>query len=232
MAPYTLREQATKDDDSWVFTVPQNALRIPLNRGGIYGKMINFTNKTSNTESSTTTITLLMQKFPENRIIRSDDASKFILVSFGINSLRWPETTLRATADYISRMMKAGLFLNGVQYRFYHHSNSQLRGRSCFMRQANTDAELDDRIYQLGDFGRITNIAKRAKRIGLLFSEAQLDWQLDPRLVADIPDIKSGDEVFSDGCGLISRRLAVQLSKARRIIFRGNRYTPTVFQIR
>jgi hypothetical protein len=29
------------------------------------------------------------------------------------------------------------------------------------MRQANTDTELDDRIYQLGDFGRIMNIAKR-----------------------------------------------------------------------
>jgi hypothetical protein len=71
-----------------------------------------------------------------------------------------------------------------------------------------------------------------AKRIGLLFSEAQLDWNLDPQWVADIPDIKSGDEIFSDGCGLISRRLAIQLSKARRIIFRGARYTPTVFQIR
>lgn len=118
------------------------------------------------------------------------------------------------------------------------------------MREANTDAELDDRIYKLGDFGRIMNVAKRmfpcyryrtddllsvyagAKRIGLLFSEAQLDWQLDPRYVADIADIKSGDEIFSDGCGLISRRFAVQLSKARRIIFRGNRYTPAVFQIR
>lgn len=228
MAPYILRENALKDDDTWVFTVPQNDLQIPANRSGIYGKLITFTR---NTETSTTTITLQMQKFPENRIIRSDDASKFILISFGMN-LRWPETTFRATAEYISRMMKAGLFLNGVQYRFYHHSNSQLRGRSCFMRHANTDAELDDRIYQLGDFGRIMNIAKRAKRIGLLFSEAQLDWQLDPQWVADIPDIKSGDELFSDGCGLISQRLAVQLSKARRIIFRGTRYTPTVFQIR
>lgn len=71
-----------------------------------------------------------------------------------------------------------------------------------------------------------------AKRIGLLFSEAQLDWRLDPRYIDDIPDIKSGDEIFSDGCGLISRHFAVQLSKAKKIIFRGTRYTPTVFQIR
>jgi len=32
------------------------------------------------------------------------------------------------------------------------------------MREANTDAELDDRIYKLGDFGRIMNIAKRTLR--------------------------------------------------------------------
>ncbi|KAF9521888.1 RNA-dependent RNA polymerase, partial [Crepidotus variabilis] len=71
-----------------------------------------------------------------------------------------------------------------------------------------------------------------AKRIGLLFSAAQIDYNLDPKLVGDIPDISVGDEVFSDVCGLISKYLAVQLSKAKRITFRAKRYTPTVFQIR
>lgn len=65
-----------------------------------------------------------------------------------------------------------------------------------------------------------------------MFSAAELDYNLDPKHISDIPDIKSGDEIFSDGCGLISRRLAIQLSKAMRIIYRGQRYTPTVFQIR
>jgi hypothetical protein len=126
MAPYTLREIALKDDDAWNFTVPQNALRIiSSKRSGVYGKLISFS---KNSETSTTSVTLQIQKFPENRIIRSDDSSKFVLVSFGVDSLRWPDTTLRATADYISRLMKAGLFLNDVQYRFYHHSNNQLVG--------------------------------------------------------------------------------------------------------
>jgi regulator of nonsense transcripts 1 len=40
--------------------------------------------------------------------------------------LRFPDSFLRVTGDYIVRLMKDGLFLNGVQYRFYHHSNSQL----------------------------------------------------------------------------------------------------------
>jgi hypothetical protein len=55
---------------------------------------------------------------------------------------------------------------------------------------------------------------------------------LNPRWTSDIEDIVSGDETFSDGCGLISRGLAVQISRSKKIIFRGNRYTPCVFQIR
>ncbi|KAG5653862.1 hypothetical protein H0H81_009941 [Sphagnurus paluster] len=220
MKPYVLREKPSKNDDSWKFFVPSQVLQLPPNRPN-HGKLISFSEER---------ISLQIAKFPENRVLRSDDPSKFILLSFG--TLRFPDSTIREGSEYIARLFKAGLFLNGVQYRFYHHSNSQLRGRSCFVREAKSDAELDARIYALGDYGKIMNIAKRAKRIGLLFSEAQLDWQLDPQYIADIPDIKSGDEIFSDGCGLMSRHFAVQLSRAKKIIFRGARYTPCVFQIR
>ncbi|KAJ6509835.1 RNA-directed RNA polymerase [Mycena vulgaris] len=223
MAPITLRASPTKDDDSWRFFVPQQALLPPRNAREplLFGKFIKFTAEA---------ITFEMQKLPSNRILQSDDRSKFILLSFG--GLRFPETPIKATGDYISRLLKAGLFLNGIQYRFYHHSNSQLRSRSCFLREAQADAELDERIYRLGDFQKLMSAAKRAKRIGLLFSEAQVDYNLDPQLVKDIDDIKSGDELFSDGCGLISKWLAIQLAKKKKIIFRGVRYTPCVFQIR
>ncbi|KAF5351219.1 hypothetical protein D9756_008167 [Leucocoprinus leucothites] len=223
MRPHVIRQSPAKDDDSWIFEVPQNLLRPPRSNAPdvIWGKLIIF---------GRDAISLTMQRLPPNRILRADDPSKFILVSFG--GFRLPDTTLRESADYILRLLTKGLFLNGVQYRFYHHSNSQLRGRSCFMREAQTDQELDTRIYAMGDYGKIMNISKRAKRIGLLFSEAQIDWRLEPKYITDIPDIRSGDEMFSDGCGLISRRLAVQLSRSKRIIFRNVRYTPCVFQIR
>lgn len=39
--------------------------------------------------------------------------------------------------------------------------NFSQRGRSCFLREANSDAELDDRIYAMGDFKKIMNVAKR-----------------------------------------------------------------------
>ena len=71
-----------------------------------------------------------------------------------------------------------------------------------------------------------------AKRIGLLFSGASLDFTLDPQKTLDIPDMMVGEEVFSDGCGLMSRNLAIQVAKRKVIKFRNKRYTPTVFQIR
>ena len=71
-----------------------------------------------------------------------------------------------------------------------------------------------------------------AKRIGLLFSSAEVDFELDPKWIADIDDITSGDENFSDGCGLIAPSLAKRISKAKQIIFREMRYTPSVYQIR
>ena len=59
-----------------------------------------------------------------------------------------------------------------------------------------------------------------------------MDFVLDPKQTLDIPDMTVGEEVFSDGCGLMARRFAVQLAKMKSIKFRNKRYTPTVFQIR
>lgn len=111
MAPYVLQESPKKDDTTWVFTVPENTLRSRPS----YGKLITFTAEK---------LTIQIAKFPENRILRGDDPSKFILLSFG--NLRFPDSSIREGGEYIERLCKAGLFLNGVQYRFYHHSNSQL----------------------------------------------------------------------------------------------------------
>jgi len=78
----------------------------------------------------------------------------------------------------------------------------------------------------------VLSIFPGAKRIGLLFSSAEVDFQLDSKYIADIPDIEIGDEVFSDGCGLMSKQLAIMVAKRKGIVFRGTRYTPTVVQIR
>lgn len=211
-----LHSNPLPEDATWSF----NATVPPPRRPG-FGKHVSF---------SPQAITLDMVPFPSNRILNADDTSKFILASF--EALRFPNTPASTSREYMVRLFQAGFFLNGVQYRFYGHSNSQLRSRSCFLREASSDSELDDRIYSYGEFKKIMNVAKRAKRIGLLFSKAELDWDLDPRWTKDIDDIMVNGEMFSDGCGLMSRRFAVQLSRHKRFIFHGKPYTPCVFQIR
>ncbi|KAG2003690.1 RNA helicase [Coprinopsis cinerea AmutBmut pab1-1] len=215
-----LRPKPSLDDEDWHFNIPPQFLSGELRKR----RMLKIS-------MSGEGISLDTDSMSSNRILHSDDPTKFILLALD-RTFRFPDHPPRTTTEYLNRMFKAGVFLNGVQYRFYHHSNSQLRGRSCFLREANSDKELDDRIYALGDFSRINNVAKRAKRIGLLFSSAEVDFNLDPTFVEDIGDIEIGGEVFSDGCGLISKSLTKQIAKAKKLMFRGIRYTPVVIQIR
>lgn len=200
-----LRSPLRPDEDSWVFTL--DTPLPPARRG--QGKLLRF---------SPEHLTLQLSEFPSNRVLNRDSADEFILASFG--ALRFKDNPPSAVADYIKRVLTSGFFLNGKQYRFYHHSNSQLRSRSCWLRVANTDEELDRRIVEMCDVSKINNIAKRecpmsqwldvlipgvssgyigAKRIGLLFSGAEIDWDLDPKFTKDISDITLGEELFSDG---------------------------------
>ena len=54
-----------------------------------------------------------------------------------------------------------------------------------------------------------------AKRIGLLFSGAEIDYVVSDR-IGDIGDLMVGDENFSDGCGLISKWLRFVPTEHRR----------------
>jgi hypothetical protein len=122
-----LLENPAPDQKEWKFHVPQDRLehhRPTKPSGKIFGKRISFT---------ATAITLEIGELPNNRILQDDEPSKFIAVSFG--GLRFPDTFLRVTGEYIQRLMEAGLYLNGVQYRFYHHSNSQLVSALCMLHE-------------------------------------------------------------------------------------------------
>lgn len=91
--PYILLQNPPQDQESWQFAVPNNHLALPRRRNeqNIYGKFIKFT---------ADAITLEISQFPSNRILQSDDLTKFLLVSF--EKLRFPEGGLRVTADYIA----------------------------------------------------------------------------------------------------------------------------------
>jgi len=112
-----LLETPPADQREWKFDVPDQ-LRFQRHAeepGRIYGKRVTFSAKE---------ITLELGELPNNRILQDDDPSKFIVVSF--KDLRIPDAHGRATGEYIQRLMGAGLYLDGTQYRFYHHSHNQL----------------------------------------------------------------------------------------------------------
>jgi hypothetical protein len=121
MKSYILKENPPPDQEDWRYRLPEVAL-VSRRRDRIIGKSIKFT---------ADAITLHVDDhLPSNRILQTDDPSKFILASF--SDLRFPDSSMRVTTDYINRLMKAGLFLDGIQYRFYHHSNSQLVCENLF----------------------------------------------------------------------------------------------------
>ena len=111
-----LRERTTHtpEEVEWKFDIPPDYMAVGLRRE----KMLKIT-------FSDAGIVLDTDKISSNRILHSDDRTKFILLGVK-RSFRFPDHPPKFTTEYLVRFFKAGLFLNGVQYRFYHHSNSQL----------------------------------------------------------------------------------------------------------
>jgi hypothetical protein len=113
---HVLRASPQPGDDAWRFAdVPPGLLAPGPRNDSFWGKAISF---------KADAITLRRERLTVNRVLAADDPAMFVAASF--EGLRSPEFTGRVAADYMIRLFKEGLWLNGVQYRFYGHSNSQL----------------------------------------------------------------------------------------------------------
>lgn len=223
-------------DHTWSYTLPDLPSPPDTNRLGLV-KAISI-----KTDGTTHTITLRLQPVSSNRALRGDPLDKFLLVSFAdfhSRSLRnatpfligTQPATPRECTDYMVKLLRAGIILQDVHYNFYGHSNSQLKSRTCFLYAASKDV-IRSKVDALGEFGRMKTVQKKAKRIGLLFSSAEVARTVDPKWCEDIPDVETKDYVFTDGCGLIAPTLARELAKGAKIVFRNQKYCPSVFQIR
>lgn len=236
MAPFkkVLQERIHPEDQLWSFFVED----LPNAEESNKKHLVKFISVTSNQEKQELSISLIL--CPVNRVTSADSLDKFVLMSFKDFRLRTPSkenpsvtvpASARESSAYISRILKGGIMINGTTYHFYGHSNSQLKSRSCFMFGASKD-EIRKKVEDLGDFSKIKTVAKKAKRIGLLFSTTEMGVKLQPDRCEDIPDIQSKDYNFTDGCGLISVLLARQLDKKIPLSFRNLPYMPSVYQIR
>ncbi|KAI2628893.1 RNA dependent RNA polymerase-domain-containing protein [Hypoxylon sp. NC1633] len=231
---HVVRQSIVFEDLEWSFHVP-NLPKPRLLNDNLFVKSIVLASERGNSQ-----ISIKLEKLNPNRATQGLKACDLILLSFAAFRPRHvipSETgdlkpwTARECTAYIARLLRTGVQLQGVHYNFYGHSNSQLKSRTCYLLAASKE-DIAKRVESLGDFSKMKTVAKKTKRIGLLFSTARAAVNVDPSRCEDIPDVEMDDYVFTDGCGLISPRFAQELSRRLRLAYRDKRYSPSVFQIR
>ena len=235
-----LQHSINPNDCEWSYSIPNIPKSPSLNPLGLIKSVSVVSNPTKQN------IILRFVKASANRATAHDPLDKFIAISFSDFRLRHPSNgpqsegdggssstsaTAKESADYVTRLLQSGMTINGVTYNFYGHSNSQLKSRACFLFAASKE-EIARKVENLGDFAKMKSVGKKAKRIALLFSAAEIACEVEPQHCEDIPDVASKDYNFTDGCGLVSEKFAKILVKKVNISFRNHKYMPSVFQMR
>ena len=99
------------------------------------------------------------------------------------------EKTSDSKYQEILRILRRGIYCSGTIFRFLGHSNSQLKDKTCYMLNA-TNEEIHDLLSRFADFSKTKGLAKRAKRIGLLFSSFKRGLSLREEEYTVIKDVK------------------------------------------
>lgn len=145
-----------------------------------------------------------------------------------------------APFDAITMFLKDGVILrfkNSVEerYVFFGHSASHLRERTCVLYNEKQDS-VEEILAHFGDFDKIQDVAKRAARIGLLFSTAKVACCVPEEKISVVTDVERDKYNFTDGCGFISTESAQQVTDNLNIenVYEGIKRPeiPSVFQIR
>ncbi|KIW73618.1 hypothetical protein PV04_01721 [Phialophora macrospora] len=230
-AKYTLQETISITDSAWRYNLPNLPKPDTCRQAGLI-KAITLT-----CSPSTQGIYLRWVPASRNRATREHPLEELIQVSISdfrpVYDTQDPSlpSNHKQTVDYLARLLTAGIIINDVQYSFYGHSNSQLKSRSCYL-LAGSKEEVGKKVEALGDFTKIKTVAKKAKRIGLLFSTADVVQDVPATRCQDVDDVERDGFIFSDGCGLVSKYFVRLLASKMRIVFRDRRYHPSVLQIR
>lgn len=128
--------------------------------------------------------------------------------------------------NYARDILQRGVEFCGEIFCFLGHSNSQLKDKTCYLMQG-SHSEIHDLLAQFYEFSKIPKVAKRAKRIGLLFSGFNKSISLPVNEIEDIDDVEHDGYNFTDGCGLMSDQLSKEIQRTHRL-----GHQPTVVQIR
>lgn len=168
-----------------------------------------------------------------NRVLRSFDADKFLRFSIrdsdGAAFRNDGSLDQDMVYEYFRRVMLDGLTIGRRKYFFLAASASQMKSHNAwFMTPYERDGVLVGTDYiknWLGDFSTIKNIGKYLVRLGQAFSSTT--ESVEPENPVTVDDLERNGYCFTDGVGLISKRLAVAISSKL-----GMTDAPTAFQIR
>jgi regulator of nonsense transcripts 1 len=229
-----LQDDIMHDDSSWRYRVPS----LPPPTETEPHNLIKSIRLVSNRKDQY--IELSLEEAEPLRAMRGDPLHAFIVVSFSSFTLQMPAAGLGQrrqpappldTANYIAKLLKTGITINNQEYNFYGHSINQLQSRSCYFFAA-SKRTIEQKIDAMADMTNFRSIAKKVKRIGLLFISSEVTTTLDPEFTEEIDDITRNGYVFTDGCGLLASSLAKQIAKKKNIAHRNISYVSSVFQIR
>ena len=146
-----------------------------------------------------------------------------------------------APFDAVLKFLKNGIRLRykdnspEEKFVFFGHSASQLRERTCVVYNEK-QGSVADILSHFGNFERIQDVAKRAARIGLLFSTATPACSIPDDQISVVPDVERDKYNFTDGCGFISTECALRVTEKLNLqtLYKDVKSPeiPSVFQIR
>ncbi|PFX23271.1 uncharacterized protein LOC111333194 [Stylophora pistillata] len=164
-------------------------------------------------------------------LYREYDPAHFLIVHFS------PLTPF----DAVSKFLKNGVILRFKEdfteerFVFFGHSASQLRERTCVLYNEK-QGSVTEILSHFGNFEKIQDVAKRAARVGLLFSTAKPACSIPEDQIGVVDDVERDNYNFTDGCGFISTKYASKVTESLKLktLYEGIKFPPipSVFQIR
>ena len=160
----------------------------------------------------------------KNRVLReySDHIEYFIRVTFSDEDGERMRFDRFVSLEEIfhtrfKNVLDGVISVAGRDFEFLGFSHSSLREQTCwFMAPFKHNGALIDAakvIARLGDFSLFRSPAKCAARIGQAFSNTTGAVKVSPTAFQLIPDVTRNERVFSDGVGMISRKILEKIWK-------------------
>lgn len=155
--PLTVIPLLSITDREWDIRVPRGVIDIPARPSDQPTIKALAIKKKSD---GTFCLELRSQPLPKNRALTA--SQRHLYLNLSVEALRFEGPDLRPsdTGEYLARIVKAGIRLNGLRYWFFGHSNSNLKSRSCILMHAADIQTVDRLVSSMGNFGSIKTASK------------------------------------------------------------------------